>query len=267
MSTASMLRRALAVPAIRDAADTRPAQHAIQTIRASRVVTPTARFIAHQALRKPGTYSLRATGDRVTVRHRSRDIAILNEIFAAGSYQPPPGVRIPEGARVLDLGGNIGLFGLYALAKLHAVSVRSYEPDPENVELLRATAAHHPAWQVVEAAVAAAPGMMRFASGFRSESRAADETETSIDVSVLDVFDEPHADLIKIDIEGGEWPILNDPRMSSLTDMIVLEWHARGCPGGDGHATAHRLLARARYINRVDTEHKHAGNGVLWAWK
>ena len=45
------------------------------------------------------------------------------------------------------------------------------------------------------------------------------------------------ADLVKIDIEGGEWPILTDPRFAQLpTPALVIEYHPAGCPGPDPQA-------------------------------
>ena len=44
----------------------------------------------------------------------------------------------------------------------------------------------------------------------------------------------PHlhdADLLKIDIEGGEWPLLTDARFGELkVPAIVLEYHAYDSP-------------------------------------
>ena len=49
------------------------------------------------------------------LRHRSRDMDILNEIFIAGTYSPPAGIEALRPLRALDLGGNVGLFGAFAL--------------------------------------------------------------------------------------------------------------------------------------------------------
>jgi hypothetical protein len=49
-----------------------------------------------------------------------------------------------------------------------------------------------------------------------------------------------------MDIEGSEWAILTDGRLSGLAaDAIVLEWHRRDCPEAVPHAAVHRLLRRA----------------------
>jgi hypothetical protein len=86
------------------------------------------------------------------------------------------------------------------------------------------------------------------------------------EVPVLDLFALPgHHDLIKMDIEGGEWPVLGDPRLARLdADMIVLEWHAQGCPVRDPRAHVIRLLREAGYGELYEPlEPSHCG--MFWA--
>lgn len=90
----------------------------------------------------------------------------------------------------------------------------------------------------------------------------------TITVRTVDLFEQDHdVDLIKIDIEGGEWSILTDPRLGSLrADVIVLEWHASGCPEPDPRATAVRLLRAAGY-RRLEESERREHTGLLWAWR
>ena len=90
----------------------------------------------------------------------------------------------------------------------------------------------------------------------------------TITVRTVDFFDEDHdVDLLKMDIEGGEWSILTDPRSSSLkADVLVLEWHALGCPESDAHTAATRFVQAAGYDHLEDVE-VGTYNGVLWAWR
>ena len=54
------------------------------------------------------------------------------------------------------------------------------------------------------------------------------------------------ADLVKIDIEGGEWMLLEDPRFAdSPPGALVFEYHPRFCPSGDPRERAESLLAAA----------------------
>jgi FkbM family methyltransferase len=269
-SAAAITGRALrASPALRAMADTTLAQRVIQTERAARLLEPAGRLVAGRR----GTasrYRLRSGGAHVHLRRRSRDLDILAEIFTARSYEPPAEAAplLAGPLRVADLGGNVGLFGVWALGRWTVTAIRSYEPDPANAALLAATAEPFPEWTVVRAAVGAAAGTLLFAGGMQSESRAALDGEDAIAVPVVDLFAQPDADLLKIDIEGGEWPILADPRLARLSArVVVMEWHRLGCPDPDPAQAAGRLLARAGFVRQHRPPARFASNGTLWAWR
>jgi FkbM family methyltransferase len=219
----------------------------------------------------------------VAIRHRSRDVAILNEIFGGtggcDSYSPPPDVAAwldrAGTPRIMDLGANIGLFGLYVFSRWPAAQLTAYEPDPGNAALLGRTVTTNRLeghWQVERAACSNRRGTIPFAAGLLSEARIAEPGETgTIDVPMIDLFAEDHdVDLLKMDIEGAEWPILTDPRLPELrARAVVLEWHTRGCPDPDPHAAAVRLLRTAGYACALDVGDllAHGTDGVLWAWR
>ncbi len=296
-SAASIARRAVRTsPAARTLVGSPPLRRAIGAGRAARALRPAGRFLlgeahARTAERYPGRYRIRGTDLVVHLRHRSRDIEIFVEIFAPGrmSYEPPPAVAAVLDAlgplRISDLGGNIGLFGLYALRRWPVLSLRSFEPDPANAALLRATIAANRAvgrWELEQVAVSAAEGMARFETGLLSESRLAagggapGDCAATIDVAVADFFAQPPVDLLKIDIEGGEWAILGDPRLADHpARAIVLEWHQRLCPGPKARHAARALLEVGGYEaieQGRDTRgaggndgEGSAANGLMWA--
>jgi FkbM family methyltransferase len=315
--------RAVLTDALRDAIDRfgllrrivkSPAgQHLVQTTRGALLVDESLRFAAHQlGPARTADYTLRGSGVRIVIRHESvrtartptsatADIDILNEIFGATggqyAYEPPPALATALDAnpprKVMDLGGNIGLFGAYVLSRWPGAALHSYEPDPANLRVLTRVVDANDLdgrWLVSDAAVANQAGEMTFAANLFAESHlitdqahgehaggdppAADTNGSSaggeqghaIDVRVVDLFDEDHdVDLLKMDIEGGEWSILTDTRAASLqADVIVLEWHARGCPYPDPHEAAKRLVGAAGYSHVEDVE-VGTYNGVLWA--
>jgi FkbM family methyltransferase len=237
-------------------------QRVIQGVRGASLVRRPVRFVMAEVRGLTSRHTLRA-GPAIHLRHGTRDVDILSEIFARGNYEPPPGVPVGDVKSVLDVGANIGLFGAYATAKWPGAAVTSYEPDPENQKLLRATAT----WPVKEVAVSNHNGVMPFAAGLFSEAHLG-QGENTIDVPVVDLYDETHdVDLLKMDIEGGEWAILTDPRLRDLAArVIVLEWHAQGCPEPDAHGAVTRLLKEAGYAGMVDLA-EHEDNGVVWAWR
>ena len=64
------------------------------------------------------------------------------DIFEHRSYVKH-GVRIPKGATVFDVGGNIGLFTLFAQAEAPDARIYAFEPAPPLFDLLRRNAAEH----------------------------------------------------------------------------------------------------------------------------
>ncbi len=151
--------------------------------------------------------------------------------------------------------------------------VVAYEPDPDNLEVLRANVAGGGGgarWRIVPACAAAAAGEVAFMGGRFAESRVPEpgaEGPTRI-VAVHDVFpDLADADLVKIDIEGGEWEILGDPRFADLpARAVVLEYHTWRCPQPEPRAAALAALRRAGYTPG-EPEEDAPGFGVLWAWR
>jgi FkbM family methyltransferase len=277
-----------------------PLRRAIGAQRAVRMLRPGARFLALEARAGAlGRYEIRGSGLRVHLRHGSRDVEIFNEIFAAGreSYEPPSKAAAALDSlgplRIGDLGANIGLFGVFALGRWPVAALRSYEPDPANAALLRATITAneaHGCWELALAAVSNADTTATFETGMLSESRLAaaggeDGGEaqsaaaaaararagavTSIEVPVVDLFAQPPADLLKIDIEGAEWAILGDARLASHSALaIVLEWHSRMCPALDPPRAARELLEAAGYtaieVNSDEVPGEARVNGVMW---
>jgi FkbM family methyltransferase len=184
-----------------------------------------------------------------------------------------------ERPRVLDLGGNIGLFAQFVFGQLPAAVVTSVEADPGNAAVLldvKEAGGHGDAWRLIEAAAGDAPGRAAFRADGSPQSRlvaTAIEDEALVEVEVIDalpLLDD--ADLVKMDIEGGEWPLLADPRLAdSRVRALVLEFHDHMCPGQDSARTAVDLLERAgfRIIDGPRSDPRHCGPdvGTLWAVK
>jgi FkbM family methyltransferase len=258
-------------------------QRQIGACRGVKVVRGAARFAVLELMGTgTGRYDLRDSGLAVHVRHRTGDVVILNKIFArdAGrnSYEPPPQVAALLDAapspRILDVGANIGLFGVFAFGRWPTARVTAFEPEPSNRRVLRATVAANDvagSWRVVGAAVSNAPGELRFVPGLGAKAHIASAHEDgTITVPKVDLFEEQGdgAELIKMDMEGGEWAVLADPRFAELkTPAIRLEWHTIHCPQSDARQEAIRLLRVGGFEHIVDADHEHERNGVLWAWR
>jgi FkbM family methyltransferase len=217
-------------------------------------------------------HTLRESGRPVYLRRGTPDVFTLHETHTGGSYDPPSGAAAALAAlgrppRVLDLGANIGLFALHALARWPGARVTSFEPDPGNLAVLRrnAEANADAAWEVVPAAATTANGTVAFMTGHFAVSRAG---EHGVRVPAHDVLPALSAcDLLKIDIEGGEWPILADPRFRDTTAaVVVMEFHPWGAPPGDP-ATAARAALEGAGFTVGPVRDEEPGSGTLWAWR
>jgi FkbM family methyltransferase len=245
-------------------------ERVVSTLLRAALVQESARFTFRELTSRRGVrrYRLRESKLRIHLRHATPDIFGLEQAFLQRLYEPPRAVserlrRLDRPLRAVDLGGNIGTFGLHFLARFADASLTSFEPDPENARLLAATieANHKDCWQLVEACAAVEDGTVRFASGKFGLSGT--DEEGNIDVAALDVF--PYladADMIKIDIEGSEWSLLADARFAGLAATVVhLEYHERLCPHRDPEAEARRSLQVAGF----SLEPSRAG--TLWGWR
>ncbi len=246
----------------------------------ARLVRESPRFLAAEFLRPAGVrlYHLRESGVKVAIRHRSADEATLAEVFRDRCYDPPPAIREVLGTphEVLDLGANIGLFGALAIALWPTARIVGYEPDPANAAVLARTIDANGSgerWSVVRAAAGARDGQVSFATGLNASSHVAGLGEGAVGggaivVEMRDVLDAiAGADLVKMDIEGGEWEIICDPRFALRPPrVLVLEYHPQGCPDDDPRAAAERELERAG-LRTQPIAHGEHGVGMLWAWR
>ncbi|MBV9836690.1 MAG: FkbM family methyltransferase, partial [Solirubrobacterales bacterium] len=252
-----------------------------RTLGAARCVRERARFVVNELRDTPtvGQYRLRGSGLLALVRHPLLDMWGLEEVFRFRAYEPPRALAgalasLPRPLRILDLGGHAGYFGLFILGLFPDCRITSFEPDPDNARILRrcvAANAFGDRWQVIEAAGATSDGTAEFCSSFHL-SRVAHSPDPYLQelqrrlggvfpflrgtallgaegllVQCRDVL--PllgDADLIKLDIEGGEWEILGDPRFREAgVGAIVLEYHPAYGPGEDAEATVARALTGA----------------------
>ena len=215
---------------------------------------------------------------QVSIRHGGVDSATLAEIFYHRYYDPPPALAriVGEPAVILDLGANVGLFGAFAAARWPRSQIVAFEPDPENAALLERTVVANclgARWRLERAAVGPRNGEVSFATGLNVDSHIVDGPADAADehvmkVRVHDVLVElAAADLVKMDIEGGEWAILCDPRFAEYPPRcLVLEYHPRGSPEPSPRSALLHVLERAG-MTTESIWHGQDGHGMLWAWR
>lgn len=269
----TMLRRRFAL--IDMALLAKPVQGAIRAFRRRRALARPVRFAAFEFFGRHdrgAVHRLRDSPVRVAVRHRSRDVDILDEILVGSlAYEPPRELAhlLTDDMSVLDLGGNVGLFGAFILQHFPAASLVSVEPDPFNVPVIeKCIEVNQCRWQLVRACASASTEPVLFEARRYADSKIAESpSPNAIRVPAIDAFPLiAAAHFVKIDIEGGEWALLRDPRFRHVTpSVIVLEWHEAGGDVEDPYSVANDALTGAGYRTIGGrSEHPH---GVIWAWR
>ena len=188
-------------------------------------------WFVFSTLRKDNFYFETYGKHQFKLRKATGDKYVVDEIWTNHDYGPPPsGV-------VLDLGGNIGAFAIYAAQK--AERVFSLEPVSTNYNLLQdnlelnSVSNVHP----IKLAVSDFTGertinISPINLGRSSFLRVGSDTPTeSIPCTTLDAIVHelqiPHIDLIKCDIEGGEFSAFpyKSSKALSIASKIVMEIH------------------------------------------
>jgi FkbM family methyltransferase len=176
---------------------------------------------------------------RVKVRNRTNtDRAVIIEVYFKRCYTQE-GFEISDTDVVLDIGAHIGVFTLLASKAASKGRVYSFEPIPENYELLKENIALNGSSNVV-----AVKSALSNETGYRDiwlsdantgghsfyRQKAGDRTVTVEVVTLEEVMKQhriSHADFMKMDCEGSEYDILTSCSSDTLSriDKISMEWH------------------------------------------
>lgn len=231
------------------------------------------RYLAWRALPRGRRLTVRLrSGERLMLRPPpATDLDTAFELFVAEVYQPPFPVEPEATRRIVDVGANCGhslIFWARHYPRAHLVA---FEPHPVHLDVME----HNVALNALggrltlhRAAAGTRQGEVEFldAENCSTIVEAPPEGRT-LRVPLVDFFEavgsEP-IDLLKIDIEGGEYPLLSDPRFARLkVRNLVMEWH-RTAERPDGKAWCERKLAELGYEVRPGIWTNEV-NGLLWA--
>lgn len=150
----------------------------------------------------------------------------LSEVFISGEYDAPID-RDPR--TILDLGGHIGASALLFRRRWPNARIVVVEASPSLVDVLRANTRELDV-EVRHAAVAEHEGTLPFVVGVESWASSAipgagDRTIAVPAVRLDDLIDDT-VDLVKIDIEGGEFDAIPASRALPQVPTIIGEIHA-----------------------------------------
>jgi FkbM family methyltransferase len=164
---------------------------------------------------------------------------------------------------VLDLGANIGCFGLYVLSRRPRARVISVEPSLSTFAVLETNRDLHGSgdWKVVQAAVWREEGEVAlvYASASTGHRVGAEGDETVPAVTLgrlIDLVGSVSVDLLKLDIEGAEAVVLHEASsVLARVERLVVEIHSdrideEGVAGVLAEAFQHRYRIPGRHSHK-----------------
>jgi FkbM family methyltransferase len=178
-------------------------------------------------------------GLSIAIRRNLWDAEIVREIFFDQPYTHH--LRLPPNPTIIDVGGYIGDFALYAVKCLNAARVVVYEPTGENFAMLTQNIALNGYGDRITAVQKAVGESGEMTLHVRSlddgeihsspHLYADGEHRTVPSVGLAEILD-AHAidsvDLLKVDCEGGEYEIFSSVSDAVLERIknIAFEYHA-----------------------------------------
>ena len=212
-----------------------------------------------------------ANGIRLRMRSLSTtDYDIAWQIYWRGDYDAPQPLRHVR--KVVDLGANVGYSCIYWCKKYPECRVIALEPHPVHVEIMKDNLARNGLLDRVDVVAAAAGSNQRnsYLTDARTSSAVTEQT-SDFEIRVLDIFRESALtvgpiDILKIDIEGGEYELLSDPRFGELdVRALVIEWHNTP-EHPDGRTLCLQKLHEFGYQTHIGSEDLPMA-GLIWAFR
>jgi len=209
-------------------------------------------------LGKPGTLQFRS-GFKLRVL-RPIDLLVAAEAILFDCYKiaqsPPP-------RSVIDVGGALGEFGLFIAHRFPSAKVTIFEPNPESFAVLRENAALNGLKNVdLEWACVGPDIRYDFPAhhSVRNSVIAADSRYTQVPGTRLADFIHDEVDILKVDTEGFEIPVLKTAgnKLAQIR-TILLEYHESIVPGQ--RRVLEQILVDNRFVvtSEADPFDEHLG--------
>jgi FkbM family methyltransferase len=174
-------------------------------------------------------------GVTFVVRPFKFDRYIIDEIFLERAYFPDRDFGLKDGDVVVDVGAHIGVFTVFS-AKNADCTVYSYEPRPDNFELLKENVSLNKIERCVKTfqfAVGGVSGSLEFCMDAQGLGQIGGSNGNKIivrTVTLKEIFDSNNllkVNFLKIDVEGEELEmLLNFPKeYFSRIEKIAMESH------------------------------------------
>lgn len=201
----------------------------------------------------------------------NNDMGVAYEIFVHQFLKPPVWLPPERVKLVVDLGANIGMSCLWWLSNYWATRVIAFEPHPQHAKQLRANVALNgleDRLELHQAAVGSHAGVAQLSDEGTASSihgTAGGQFEVEV-VDLFAAFAGQRIDILKMDIEGSETQLLNDPRFGTLdVGAIVMEWHTPDKTGLGGRDWCVGRLNSAGYRTWVTWD--EGPFGIVWGYR
>lgn len=173
-------------------------------------------------------------GTMFNVNYGTTDKWSIHEIVIRDDYKLNK--LIKDSKVIFDLGANIGVFSVYAASLKKDVKIYSFEPDPENYKRLLSNIHLNNLSNISPFQLACSDVNSKMKLYIGSDHRArslAKKTKKYIEVptnTLASLFNKnriKQCDLLKIDIEGSEYPLFFKTKEQFLHKVknILMEYH------------------------------------------
>ncbi len=175
------------------------------------------------------------SGLKIKIRKDSTDLMALTHVWMIGEYERK-NFEINDDDTVIDVGGHIGLFSLYAAQFCKNGQIFTFEPAKENFNLLSENMISNNLKNVrcFNLAVTNSNSSVKLFlndddSGHSIHSKSS-QSITVNSTSLKQIFDEnkiEHCNFLKLDCEGSEYEIIKylPPEYFRKIDKMIIEYH------------------------------------------
>lgn len=215
----------------------------------------------------------------IECRDGSFDYEMVREIWG-DRYYTTGGFDIPQGAVVLDVGGCIGGFTLFA-ATNGATKIHTYEPTQESYEIMIDNIRRYKGDAEIFTypyAVTAGEREVKI-SGFGPTETGLVNTglpkvgDTGVTVTgcpIVEILEaEPFWDYVKVDIEGYEYEMFDSMSQSDFDKIGIISMEFHGDDEMHAQASGLMLVGRLKSVgfNKVDYKWSYGNQGRIQAKK
>lgn len=180
----------------------------------------------------------------IFLRPKTSDIDVFSQIFLREEYRLSRKIDLSDINFIVDCGANIGLSALYFSKVFSKAKVIAVELEKNNFELLKKNVAGNSSIVPLHAGVWSENTLLKIPNlgdnnwEFKAEKSNGNLGQTQ-DVegitiqSIIEKFELPHIDILKIDVEGAEYELFdsNADFFLTKTRILIIELHDWIRPG------------------------------------